>query len=83
MTKCLDYNYFLPLHYYYINLEKKKDSSLPLQVAERQGRFLSKFMNSGFDENKTGPFTFESMGMLAYIGSYEALTDTPQMKIKG
>ncbi|KAK3776038.1 hypothetical protein RRG08_044422 [Elysia crispata] len=62
-----------------------EDMSLPCtaQVAEREGRFLSQFLNSGCDEKICKPFSFQSMGMLAYIGRYEALTDTPQMKIKG
>uniref|UniRef100_A0A0B7A9J8 Uncharacterized protein n=1 Tax=Arion vulgaris TaxID=1028688 RepID=A0A0B7A9J8_9EUPU len=53
------------------------------QVAERQGRYLSKFLNSGCDEDKIGPFKFESLGMLAYIGRYEGVSDTPQFKFKG
>ncbi|XP_005100464.1 internal alternative NAD(P)H-ubiquinone oxidoreductase A1, mitochondrial [Aplysia californica] len=62
-----------------------EEMSLPCtaQVAERQGRYVSKFLNSGCDEDKTGPFKFESMGMLAYIGRYEGLSDTPNLKIKG
>lgn len=53
------------------------------KVAERQGHYISKFLNSGCDENKTGSFTFESMGMLAYIGRYEGISDTPQLKFTG
>ncbi|BFZ18507.1 hypothetical protein BsWGS_21547 [Bradybaena similaris] len=62
-----------------------EDMPLPCtaQVAEREGRYLSRFLNSGCDEKKVGPFTFESLGMLAYIGRYEGVSDTPQLKFTG
>ncbi|KAK6192799.1 hypothetical protein SNE40_004210 [Patella caerulea] len=51
------------------------------QVAERQGRYLTDVLN-GKKDSKI-PFEFKNMGMLAYIGSYEALTDTPDVKLQG
>ncbi|XP_076800295.1 putative NADH dehydrogenase [Clavelina lepadiformis] len=59
--------------------------TLPLpataQVAERQGRWLANYLNG--DEDKV--FQFTSMGMLAYVGGYTALSDLqPQaLKMKG
>ncbi|KAK7488255.1 hypothetical protein BaRGS_00020562 [Batillaria attramentaria] len=51
--------------------------SLPCtaQVAERQGRYLANFLNKGCP--------IQDMGMLAYIGRYEALTDTPMARLHG
>ncbi|XP_059175957.1 uncharacterized protein LOC131955738 isoform X2 [Physella acuta] len=62
-----------------------EEMSLPCtaQVAERKGRYLSKFLNSDCNEEKVGPFEFKSLGMLAYIGHYQGVSDTPQLKIKG
>lgn len=57
---------------------------LTLQVAERQGRYIATCLN---EIAKVGspskPFTFKSMGMLAYIGGYKALSDLPEFKLKG
>ncbi|BFZ18506.1 hypothetical protein BsWGS_21545 [Bradybaena similaris] len=53
------------------------------QVAEREGFYLSKFLNSGCDEKLVEPFKFESMGMLAYIGRYKGVSDIPKIKFKG
>ena len=66
-----------------------ENNSLPCtaQVAERQGRYLAKLMNScqtlNCDIDSAEPFKFRSMGMLAYIGRYQALTDIPNMKLQG
>jgi len=49
------------------------------QVAERQGRYLARVLSSQKEE----PFTFKSMGMLAYLGEYTALSDLPEIKLKG
>ena len=51
------------------------------QVAEREGRYLAKLLNNSPD--KVGPFKFSSMGMLAYIGRYEGLSDLPHTKLQG
>lgn len=57
---------------------------LTFQVAERQGRYIATCLN---EIAKVGspskPFTFKSMGMLAYIGGYKALSDLPEFKLKG
>jgi len=50
------------------------------QVAEREGRYLAKALESHAD-GETGhnikPFSLSSLGMLAYIGEYDALADLP------
>lgn len=58
-----------------------KDYSLPCtaQVAEREGGYLAKELCNPTNE----PFRFTSAGMLAYIGSYEGLSDLPQAKLRG
>ncbi|GAU93526.1 hypothetical protein RvY_05452 [Ramazzottius varieornatus] len=52
------------------------------QVAEREGRYLAKLLNND-DIRHSEPFTFKSMGMLAYVGGYKAVTDMPEFKIHG
>lgn len=52
------------------------------QVAERQGRYLADFLNKGCPPHME-PFRFKNMGMLAYIGRYEALVDTPVARLYG
>ena len=49
------------------------------QVAERQGRHLAKCLNN----RKLTEFSFTSLGMLAYIGDYQGLTDVPNVKLGG
>ena len=49
------------------------------QVAERQGRHLARNLNS----NNWKVFKFSSMGMLAYIGGYQGLSDLPDFKLRG
>lgn len=58
-----------------------KDYSLPCtaQVAEKQGGYVVKELCDPSDE----PFKFTSAGMLAYIGSYEGLSDLPEFKLQG
>jgi NADH dehydrogenase FAD-containing subunit len=36
-----------------------------------------------FGKEFAEPFEFQSMGMLAYIGKYQALTDVKQVKMQG
>lgn len=64
-----------------------EDYTLPCtaQVAEREGRYLAKYLNSGCptDSKTAKPFHHTDMGMLAYIGRYQALTDTPMAKLQG
>ncbi|KAL5017674.1 hypothetical protein ScPMuIL_007263 [Solemya velum] len=62
-----------------------EDMPLPCtaQVAERQGRYVAKQLNE-LSLNKTfPPLKFQSVGMLAYIGNYQALADTPEVKLRG
>ncbi len=49
------------------------------QVAEREGRYLSKALSLYADGkyNEIEPFTWNNLGMLAYIGEYNALADFP------
>ncbi|ELU13705.1 hypothetical protein CAPTEDRAFT_169172 [Capitella teleta] len=52
------------------------------QVAERQGRYLAQRLAIDNVQKRTS-FEFKSSGMLAYIGGYEGLTDTPDLKVQG
>ncbi|CAH1801948.1 unnamed protein product [Owenia fusiformis] len=60
-----------------------EDFTLPCtaQVAERQGRYLAKCLC--MDAKEIEPFKFKSMGMLAYIGRYEAITEMSEIKLQG
>ena len=51
------------------------------QVAERQGKWLAKYLNRKTDKQ----FEFSNMGMLAYVGGYTALSDLKpkSLKLKG
>ena len=51
-------------------------------MAERQGRYLANLLNKGGPGN-VEPFKFTSMGMLAYIGGFQGLSDLPDFKLKG
>ena len=53
------------------------------KVAERQGRYISRQLNDEAYGKSVQPFRFKSMGMLAYIGNYEALSDLPEFKLSG
>ena len=57
----------------------------PAQVAERQGRYLAKALSHkpSADSPKPAPFVFKPWGMLAYVGGYQALHDTPYDKSHG
>ena len=50
-----------------------------VQVAERQGLYVAKYLNGTMSE----PFSHKSLGMLTYLGGYEALSDLPDIKLKG
>ena len=49
------------------------------QVAERQGRYLAKALS----QEDPPKFQFKHFGMLAYIGEYKALAETPVAKSRG
>lgn len=55
------------------------------QVAERQGRYLARALchqpTPGRPEPE--PFVYKPWGMLAYVGGYQALHDTPYDKSHG
>ncbi len=55
-------------------------------MAERQGRYLAKALNkiayTGWSTS-LDPFVFKSMGMMTYIGEYQALSDLPEFKLTG
>ena len=53
------------------------------QVAERQGRYLAKQLANIHSGRQPDPFVYKPWGMLAYIGGYKALTDTPVAKSQG
>ncbi|XP_061189743.1 uncharacterized protein LOC133197642 [Saccostrea echinata] len=60
-----------------------KDNSLPCiaQVAEKQGEYIAKYLCGKIDKDKN--FTFQSQGMLAYIGKYQGVSDIPNLKMQG
>ncbi|EDV21619.1 uncharacterized protein TRIADDRAFT_2088, partial [Trichoplax adhaerens] len=51
------------------------------QVAEREGKYLAKVLSSSQSAPK--PFFFKSLGMLAYVGEQDSLTDLPYVKWQG
>eukprot|EP01117_Protostelium_nocturnum_P009981 TRINITY_DN3557_c0_g1_i1.p1 TRINITY_DN3557_c0_g1~~TRINITY_DN3557_c0_g1_i1.p1 ORF type:complete len:456 (-),score=136.76 TRINITY_DN3557_c0_g1_i1:1084-2451(-) len=53
------------------------------QVAQQQGKYLSKVLNDKADGKEIKSFHFINMGMLAYIGGRKALVDTPLVKNSG
>jgi len=63
------------------------DAARPLpataQVAQQQGAHLARCLADRARGRTTRPFRFRSYGMLAYIGSRQALADLPQVKWSG
>jgi len=64
-----------------------------LQVAERQGKFLVKFLNkigkkdggkafSAKDIPLGDPFVYKHLGSMASVGRYKALVDLRQSKVR-
>jgi len=55
------------------------------QAAERQGKYLAQALGHEPTNEKPqpDPFVFKPWGMLAYVGGYRALTDTPVAKSQG
>ena len=55
------------------------------QAAERQGKYLARALGHQPTNEKPqpDPFVFKPWGMLAYVGGYRALTDTPMAKSQG
>lgn len=53
------------------------------QVAEKQGRHLAEILNKSQFTTHSKPFQFKSLGMLAYIGDYQAVSDLPEVKLHG
>ena len=60
-------------------------STTTAQVAERQGRYLAKALSHqpSASQHEPEPFVFKPWGMLAYVGGYQALHDTPYDKSHG
>ena len=57
----------------------------PAQVAEQQGRYLARALSHQPSpaSPEPPPFVFKPWGMLAYVGGYQALHDTPYDKSHG
>lgn len=53
------------------------------QVAQQQGKYLGKALNRQAVGKPVEPFRFQASGMLAYIGSHQALADLPGVKWSG
>ncbi|KAK3086417.1 hypothetical protein FSP39_018177 [Pinctada imbricata] len=49
------------------------------QVAEREGKYLAKKLNGKTDNE----FKYINMGMMTYIGRYQALTEVTKVKMQG
>lgn len=65
---------------------------MPVQVAERQGKYLAKELNrmikdGGGHAGNTGivespPFVYKHLGSMASVGRYKALVDLRQSKVR-
>ena len=54
------------------------------QVAERQGRYLAKCLAQSFNSTQSlKPFSSNNMGMMAYVGDYQALAEFEKTKLHG
>lgn len=53
------------------------------QVAEKQGRYLAKLLAHRGPMEDVPPYVYKGFGMLAYLGDYQALTETPALKTQG
>lgn len=53
------------------------------QVAERQGRYLAKAIEHDPGDPQLDGFAHKPWGMLAYVGGYRAIHDTPVDKSQG
>ena len=53
------------------------------QVAQQQGAYLAKALDDRRRGRTVAPFRFRAQGMLAYIGSGQALADLPLIKWSG
>lgn len=54
------------------------------QVAERQGRYLAKCLAQSFNSTQSlKPFSWNNMGMMAYVGDYQALAEFEKTKLHG
>ena len=53
------------------------------QVAERQGRYLAKTVLNTQNTPPGKPFSWTNMGMLAYVGDYQALAEFETTKLRG
>ena len=54
------------------------------QVAERQGRYLAKCLSQSENPSHSlQPFSWKKMGMLTYVGDYQALAEFESTKLRG
>lgn len=55
------------------------------QVAEREGTYLAKALSlySQGQDGEVQPYSWQNMGMLAYLGGYQGVSDLPQGKLQG
>lgn len=52
------------------------------QAAMQQGKYLATSLNRAARGKEVKPFTFNNLGMLAYIGDNRALADIPKAKLR-
>lgn len=53
------------------------------QVANQKGKYVASHLNGLAGGRAPKPFSYAHRGMLAYVGDYAAVSDLPQVKLKG
>jgi len=64
-------------------MESQPDIPATAQAAQQQGKFLAAEFNAMAGGSEIKPFRFNNLGMMAYVGGYVSLFDTPQLKMAG
>lgn len=59
-------------------------SSLPqtAQLAMQEGKYLAKMLNRQANGKESAPFSFNNLGMLAYVGDNKALAEIPKARLR-
>lgn len=60
-----------------------KDTPATAQLAQQQGKYLSRALNQQIAGSRVKSFRYDTYGMLAYVGSGRALADLSQLKWRG
>ncbi|MBX7148640.1 FAD-dependent oxidoreductase [bacterium] len=62
---------------------ENKNFPATAQVAQQQGKHLSKILTRLARGKEIKPFRYRHLGMLAYVGSHQALADLPNVQGRG